>query len=48
MDALENERSESSNDDEEEDDQLRKYDTPVISLMPEYNVRRKIRNPLGI
>lgn len=39
MDAIDNARSESSENDENEDDQLRKYDTPVVSLMPEYKVR---------
>lgn len=47
MDAIDNERSESSNEDEEDDDQLRKYDTPVISLMPEYNVRNNHYLDLG-
>jgi hypothetical protein len=43
MDAIDNARSESSEEDENEDDQLRKYDTPVISLMPEYKKQRRLR-----
>lgn len=47
MDAIDNARSESSEEDENEDDQLRKYDTPVISLMPEYKVRTGIGSDAG-
>jgi hypothetical protein len=47
MDAIDNARSESSEEDENEVDQLRKYDTPVISLMPEYKVRTGIGSDTG-
>jgi len=43
LDAIDDTRSEASEEEEENDDQLRKYDTPVLSLMPEYEVSRQSR-----